>query len=154
MESEYEPAPEEQERRSTRNRKPPERFVYLTKKDVKVPEFYLEAINSTHGEEWKEAISDEMNSLEKQGTWTVVDKPTNNRRIIGSKWVFAVKTDPEGNILRFKARFVARGFSQQRDIDFHETYAPVVDYTWLRVKWSHDKCPNQSTKETLGVSFC
>ena len=44
LESEYEPAPEEQERRSTRNRKPPERFVYLTKKDVKIPEFSLEYI--------------------------------------------------------------------------------------------------------------
>jgi len=59
--------------------------------------------------EWKQAMSVELDNLEKQNAWKIINKPC-GYRIIGSKWIFAVKRDNKGNIVRFKARLVAQGY--------------------------------------------
>ena len=53
--------------------------------------------------------------------------------IVGSRWVFTIKHDAEGHIVKYKARVVAQGFSQIHGVDFEETYAPVVRYDSLRL---------------------
>ena len=54
------------------------------------------------------------------------------RSAIGSKWIFKKKLNADGQVERFKARFVAQGFTQRPGVDFDETYAPVMTTTTMR----------------------
>ena len=51
---------------------------------------------------------------------------------VGYKWVFVRKRNEKGEVMRYKARLVAQGFSQRPEIDYEETYSPMVDATTLR----------------------
>lgn len=90
------------------------------------PNTYDEAISDPiHGRRWREAIEEELQNLENHHTWEYEELP-NNRKAIGSKWVFKVKYHPNGSVARFKARLVAQEFSQIQGIGFSETFAPTV----------------------------
>ena len=56
-----------------------------------------------------------------------------NRKVIGSKWVYKVKVDSDGRVERYKARLVAQGFNQQRGADYDETLSPMVRMESLRM---------------------
>ena len=77
------------------------------------------------------AMKEEFDSLIKNGTWALTNLPP-GKTVIKSRWVYKLKRGSENEIQRFKARFVAKGFSQKPGIDFDETYAPVVKYDSLR----------------------
>ena len=62
--------------------------------------------------------------IEKNETWTVVDRPA-DKKVIGVKWIFKTKINVDGNINKHKARLVVKGYSQEPGIDFHDTFAPV-----------------------------
>ncbi len=70
-------------------------------------------------------MTEEFNALLENGTWTLVD-PHPSMNIVGYKWVFRIKHNADGSIDRYKARLVAKGFHQQPDLDFGETYNPVI----------------------------
>lgn len=91
-----------------------------------------EAMSSPESAEWKNAMSDEMNSLMENQTWTLVDLP-NGKKPLKTKWVFTVKRDTSGKLVRYKARLVAKGCSQQYGIDYEETFSPVVRYSTIRI---------------------
>ena len=55
------------------------------------------------------------------------------KSIVTSKWIFKIKPTADGSIDKHKARFVARGFSQRKGIDYDETFAPVARYTSIRM---------------------
>ncbi|KAM2961779.1 hypothetical protein FF1_031321 [Malus domestica] len=98
-------------------------------KDVEEPSTFRTASTSPH---WQSAMQEEFNALKTQGTWELVPSPP-NRTIIGSKWVYKVKKNPDGSISRYKARLVAQGFSQEPGIDYSETFSPVVRHTTVRL---------------------
>jgi hypothetical protein len=56
------------------------------------------------------------------GTWEIVDLPK-GRKAIGNEWEFKKKRDEQGNVTKYKARFVAKGFTQKEGVDFNETFA-------------------------------
>ena len=127
-------------RRSPRISKPPERLEYsamlvtqslMGNIDPDVPLSYEQAISSKEGDNWKQAMKDELKSLEENNTWKLVTLPPGHKTV-SSKWVFAKKTDGNGNLVRYKARLVARGYSQREGIDYEEVFAPVAKYTTLR----------------------
>jgi hypothetical protein len=60
---------------------------------------------------WEKAIHKELALLKEAGTWSLVNPPT-NANIVGSKWVFRTKKDAAGNVVQYKARLIAQGFSQ------------------------------------------
>ena len=66
----------------------------------------------------------EVKSLEAMGTRTLVDRPQ-SRKVIPGRWVLAVKRDAMGQVERFKARYVKKGFMQVEGLDFNETFAPI-----------------------------
>ena len=75
--------------------------------------------------QWEQGIHKELATLQKAGTWELVDPPQ-GANIVGSKWVFRAKKDAAGNVVRYKARLVAQGFSQVPGVDYFDTYAPVA----------------------------
>jgi hypothetical protein len=95
------------------------------------PSSYKEAMKSPDATKWKGAADEEYNSLLGNGTWTVCKLPP-GANAIGSRWVFKTKRDETGEIVRYKARFVAQGFSQVPGQDYLETYAPVAKLSSIR----------------------
>jgi hypothetical protein len=81
--------------------------------------------------DWEKAIHEELTVLQDAKTWVLVDPPP-GANIVGSKWVFRVKKDADGNIARKKARLVAQGFSQVPGVDYFDTYAPVARLATIR----------------------
>ncbi|POM64196.1 Retrotransposon Tca5 Polyprotein [Phytophthora palmivora] len=99
---------------------------------VDVPQSYAEAMNSPDAARWKEAIRAELRAHFRNRTWDIVRRPP-GVKVIGFKWVFALKHDEHGNITRFKARVVALGFLQTYGVNYSETYSPVASMATVRL---------------------
>ena len=97
----------------------------------RVPKSFQQAMSSENKDNWLQAMDKEIESHSENNTWTLVERPT-DRNIVSSRWVYQTKEDMNGN-QKFKARLVARGFTQQPGIDFDESYAPVTRYDSLRL---------------------
>jgi Reverse transcriptase (RNA-dependent DNA polymerase) len=94
------------------------------------PTTFKQAVSSPHR---GSAMSKELNALARNNTWSLVP-PLTNQKVISSKWVYKVKRNPDGSVERYKARLVAKGYNQEVDIDYMETYNPVVratTYAWF-----------------------
>ncbi len=101
--------------------------------EVPIPKTYKAAVEDPKwGHMWREAIQRELIALEGNNTWEPV-VPPRGANLVTSKWVFDVKRKISGAIEKFKARLVARGFSQKYGVDFQETFAPTVRHDTLRV---------------------
>ncbi|GJR16600.1 retrovirus-related pol polyprotein from transposon TNT 1-94 [Tanacetum coccineum] len=96
-------------------------------------DFAMFAVESAIGKEvWKKAMQEEINSIEKNGTWKLVNLPE-GKKAIGLKWIFKTKLHLDGTIQRHKARLVARGYVQEQGIDFEETFSPVARFEPVRI---------------------
>ena len=80
---------------------------------------------------WRQAMLEEMAALDKNNTWIVTSLPA-GKKVVSCKWVFTIKQTPEGKVERYKARLVARGFSQTYGVDYDETFAPVAKMSTIR----------------------
>ena len=95
------------------------------------PSTIEEAIAGKNSEEWIEAADSEYQSLIENDTWELVDL-LEDRKAIGSKWVFRVKYDNQGEVKNFEGRLVAQGFSQKYGIDYDEVFSPVARLSSIR----------------------
>ena len=114
-------------RRSACERRPPNLYgdwVNLAHED-REPTSASEAMTSSDKAKWQSAMEMEMESLRGNEVWNLVKLPE-NRKTVGSKWVFKVKVGPDGSIERHKARLVVQGYSQKYGLDYDETFSPVV----------------------------
>ena len=80
---------------------------------------------------WKDAMTIEYESIMENDVWEVVPRPQ-DKTIITSEWLYKIKHAADGSTEKYKARFVARGFSQKEGIDYDEIFAPVSRYTTIR----------------------
>ena len=96
-----------------------------------IPNTIEEAQDSEDSEKWKSAMDEEMSSLQENQTWTLVQLPQ-GRKALDNRWVYAIKRTDNGDIERYKARLVVKGFQQQYGLDFDETYASVTSLRALR----------------------
>ena len=96
------------------------------------PTSYNEALNQKDRKKWQEAIDKELNSLTNLETWTEEELP-HGTPTVKSRWVFKKKTDRNGHVSKYKARGVAKGYTERAGIDFFNTYAPTMKLASLRI---------------------
>jgi len=99
---------------------------------VNIPTTIREVMQSSEKDKWEEAMEQEYQSLLDNNTWEVVDRP-DNIPVIKSKWIFQKKLNSDGTIKRYKARFVAKGFSQIHGINYDQVYSPTASMALLRL---------------------
>ncbi|GBO38410.1 Retrovirus-related Pol polyprotein from transposon TNT 1-94 [Araneus ventricosus] len=93
-------------------------------------------------------MKDEIDTMHSRGVWKLVDQPS-NAKPVGCRWVYTVKRDENGKIVRFKARLVAQGYTQIKGESFDETFSPVINFSLIRFffsllvslnGWNHTQC--------------
>lgn len=101
------------------------------------------AINSTPSEpapfnqaiqffEWRDAMDKEIAALEQNNTWTLTPLPP-GKSPVGCKCMYRIKYHADCTIERYKARSVAKGFTQQHGLDYLETFSPVAKSVSVRI---------------------
>ncbi|GJZ32790.1 putative ribonuclease H-like domain-containing protein, partial [Tanacetum coccineum] len=93
------------------------------------PKTYKDALTQSC---WIEAMQEELNEFERLGVWELVPRP-DKVMVITLKWIYKVKLDELGGILKNKAQLVARGYRQEEGIDFEESFAPVARLEAIRI---------------------
>ena len=76
-------------------------------------------------------MTEEYHSIMKNDVQDIVLRPK-GKSVVTSKWIYKIKHATDGSVEKYKARFVAKGFSQVEGIDYEETFAPVARYTSIR----------------------
>ncbi|CAI7864335.1 unnamed protein product [Closterium sp. NIES-54] len=99
--------------------------------DIATPRSYAEAIEGPYSSQWQAAMDAEMASGKSTGTY-VDEVPPPGANIVSGMWIFRVKRSP-GSPPVFKARYVARGFSQRQGVHYFQTFSPTPKMTTLRV---------------------
>jgi len=99
---------------------------------------------------WEFAEHAEYDQLEDAETWDLVSRTADVKNVITGKWIYKIKRDAERKIARYKARWVARGFSQREGIDYDEIFAPVVRYSSIRLLLS---IANQHNLDVAGLDI-
>ncbi|GJX26928.1 zinc finger, CCHC-type containing protein [Tanacetum coccineum] len=100
--------------------------------DLNEPPNYKAALSNPEFNKWLEAMNTEMQSMKDNQVWVLVDLLSNGRTI-GIKWLFKKKTDMDGNVHTFKARIIAKGYTQTYGVDYGETFSPVADIRAIRI---------------------
>ncbi|CAI7730287.1 unnamed protein product [Closterium sp. NIES-54] len=99
--------------------------------DIPTPRSYAEVISGEYSSQWQTTMDAEMASWKSTGTY-VDEVPPPGANIVSGMWIFRVKR-PLGSPPAFKARYVARRFSQREGVDFFQTFSPTPKMTTLRV---------------------
>ena len=97
------------------------------------PKSIEECQESADWPRWKEALLSELQSLQKREVFTGPMELPMGRNAIGHRWVLVKKKDANGEVVRYKARLVAQGFSQRPGHDYTATYSPVMDLVTFRL---------------------
>lgn len=96
------------------------------------PSTYSAVVSGADSEKWILAMQEEMESLHKNNTWELV-KPPQGKKIVGCKWIFKMKESSPGDGVKYKARLIAKGYSQVPGVDFGDVFSPVVKHCSIRV---------------------
>jgi Reverse transcriptase (RNA-dependent DNA polymerase) len=112
-------------------------FTYAITIEVINEEDYVsktlkECMHRNDWPKWKDTLKAELDSLEKRNIFGPVILTPKNVNSVGYKWVFAIKRNEKNEIVRYKVRLVAQGFTQILGVDYEETYSPIVDAITLR----------------------
>jgi len=86
------------------------------------PIHYEDALKS---EKWRHAMDLEIEAINKNGTWELTELPEGGKKI-GVKWIYKTKFIENGDVDKYKARLVVKGYTQQHGVDYTEVFAPVA----------------------------
>ncbi len=90
-----------------------------------------EVLNNKDAKKWEIAMQEEYDFLVVNNTWSLVPLPK-GRKPISCKWVFKIKYGVDGEVECYKAKLVARGFTQTFGVDYNETFTPITKFVWIR----------------------
>jgi hypothetical protein len=113
----------------------PHAFAAKVKKHDPDNPTYTEAMSGDDAQHYIEAMQQEIMALLQQRTWTRVDRRSvpKHQKILKGTWAFKLKRLPDGTPLKYKARYCCRGDMQTEGIDYFDTYAPVVQWSTVRL---------------------
>ena len=103
-------------------------MVLLRKCIVTEPSSFQEVV---YEPTWVDAVVEEYDSIVRNSAWEIVPRPV-GKSVVDSKWIYKVKQASDGSVKKYKAIFVARGFSQIEGIYYEETFAPIARYYSIR----------------------
>ncbi|GKD78060.1 putative ribonuclease H-like domain-containing protein, partial [Tanacetum coccineum] len=115
------------------NHKDYQNFLFACFLSQKEPKKVIQALDDPS---WIEAMQEELLQFKLQKVWTSIDL-SNDKRAIGTKWVFRNKKDERGIVVRNKARLVAQGYTQEEGIDYDEVFAPVARIEAIRLFFAY-----------------
>nr|GEV93314.1 retrotransposon protein, putative, Ty1-copia subclass [Tanacetum cinerariifolium] len=101
-------------------------------RDLGEPANYKAALLDPESKKWLNAMNVEMQSMKDNKVWVLVEFPPNGKAV-GSKWLFKKKTDMDGVVHTYKARLMAKGYTQTSRIDYEETFSLVADIRAIRI---------------------
>ncbi|CAL8078306.1 unnamed protein product [Prunus armeniaca] len=118
-----------------------ERYNLRDENSRKRPAWMMDYDEAVKEEKWREAMDNEIKSIEKNQTWELTNLPK-GKKTIGVKWVFRTKLNEKGEVDKHKARLVAKGYKQKHGIDYKEVFAPIARHDMIRrevsiVAWQH-----------------
>ena len=90
----------------------------------------FEEVDSIHC--WQEAMKAEVEALELNKTWTLVDLPP-NVKLIACRWVYKIKRHPDGSVECYKARLIVKGYAQTEGLNYFEMFSPAVKMTTIPI---------------------
>jgi len=114
-------------------------WANLSVSTVEEPKSYRQAKVSPQWSDWKKAMDEKLKSLTENDVRDVIPKPK-GRKIVASRWVYKAKGNAPGEVEQYKARLVARVFSQILGQHYDEIFAPVVHYDSLRLSLALSAC--------------
>ena len=109
--------------------------MYLQEIDIGVendPETFSQALSCKEFDLWYNDMKDELDSMKSNEFWDLIELPQ-GAKAIGCKWVYKTKRNSLGNIEKYKARLVAKRFTQKEGIDYTKTFSPVSKKDSLRI---------------------
>jgi hypothetical protein len=116
-------------RQVVRESKPPERFCSYLAMVSSIRESKPSTFEEAVGRQvWRDAMMEEYSSIMKNDVWEIAPR-LEGKSVVTSRWLYKLKYVVDDNIEKYKARFVARGFSQVEGVDYEKTFAPVARYT-------------------------
>jgi hypothetical protein len=119
-------------RQAVSESKPPERFCSYLAMVSSIRESEPSTFEEVVGRQvWRDAMMEEYSSIMKNDVWEIVPRPE-GKSVVTVRWLYKLKYVADGSIEKYKARFVARGFSQVEGVDYDETFALVARYTSIR----------------------
>ncbi|MBW0587087.1 hypothetical protein O181_126802 [Austropuccinia psidii MF-1] len=95
------------------------------------PSTYKSALKSKNKDQWLEAINKELPNMNHLKVWEIIDLKE-DYKLIGTTWIFRLKTNHLNEITEYKARLCAQGFSQIQGSDYEKTFAPTGRLNSLR----------------------
>jgi hypothetical protein len=119
-------------KQAVRESKPLERICSYIAMVSSIREFEPSTFEEATGRQvWRDAIMEEYNSIMKNDVWEIVPRPK-GKSVVTSRWLYKLKYVVDGSIEKYKAPFVAQGFSQVEGFDYDETFALIARYTSIR----------------------
>ncbi|GKB39718.1 retrotransposon protein, putative, ty1-copia subclass [Tanacetum coccineum] len=100
--------------------------------DLNEPPNYKAALSDPKFNKWLKAMNMEMQSMKDNQIWVLVNLPPNGRPV-RNKWLFKKNIDMDGNVHTFKARLIAKGYTQTYGVDYEETFSPAANIRAIRI---------------------
>ena len=116
-------------------------LISIDNNNLREPNNYRDIFNLEDKKEWLKAVDEELNNMKKMRVFTLIDKVPKGANIVSTRWVFKYKKDSEGNIIKRKARLVARGYSQIYGVDYRNTFSPTLLTRYTTNNYSYFSSP-------------